>query len=73
MTPDQPAAPLAEHPAASSGEELTDDELNTVVGGVDGLVHETTHTSSTTTGGTTTSTVGRFQLDIGKYNVGYMK
>lgn len=73
MTPDQPAGPLAEHPTAPSDQELTDDELNAVVGGTDALVHESTHTSSSTSGGTTPSTGGRFQLDIGKFNVGYAK
>lgn len=73
MTPDQPAATLAEHPTAPSDQELTDDELDAVVGGVGGLVHETTHTSSSTSGGATTSTGGRFQLNVGKYNVGYVK
>ena len=73
MKPDQPAAPLAEQTIASGDQELTDDELNAVVGGVGGLVHEATHTSSSTTTGGTTQTGGRFMLDIAGHNVGYVK
>lgn len=69
MKPANPADPAAQEPCTTSDDELTDADLNAVVGGVGGLVHEDTHATSTS--GARSGTGGRCMLDISGHNVGH--